>query len=102
MAELKFCVTHEVRAHPRPIEIKMYFVLPFEEQLLLSHIFRLQSLPNARDEIALECHDHHQVIVCTVWEQKSLWSKHILRQCRQFMGMTIYDNHILGNKWLRP
>ncbi len=34
-----------------------------------------------------------------VW--KSLRSKHILRECRQFLWMTLHDGYMVGDKWLR-
>ncbi len=34
-----------------------------------------------------------------IW--RSLRSKHIPRECRQFMWMTLHDGYIVGDKWLR-
>ena len=36
----------------------------------------------------------------SIW--KSLRSKHISRECMQFMWMTIHDGYMVGDKWLRP
>ncbi|RPD57418.1 hypothetical protein L226DRAFT_547078 [Lentinus tigrinus ALCF2SS1-7] len=33
---------------------------------------------------------------------KSLRSKNVSRECRQFMWMTLHDGYMVGDKWLRP
>ncbi|KAI0757507.1 hypothetical protein C8Q80DRAFT_1216108 [Daedaleopsis nitida] len=36
----------------------------------------------------------------TIW--KSLRSKHVLRECSQFLWMTLHDGYMIGDKWMRP
>ena len=64
MAELKFCVMHDGESASKSKDDTTYFVLHLAEQLLLTHIIQSQSLPNARNELALECHDLHGDLVC--------------------------------------
>ncbi|RPD55593.1 hypothetical protein L226DRAFT_546881 [Lentinus tigrinus ALCF2SS1-7] len=41
-----------------------------------------------------------QIAEAQLW--KSIRSKNISRECRQFMWMTLHDGYMVGDKWLRP
>ncbi len=80
-------------------------------QKIAYHAIRQRKVPGLKKRLRTETHMEKIVNGVTsgfgisvspamVW--KSLRSKNISRECRQFMWMTVHDGYMVGDKWLRP